>query len=144
MFWTKCDGQMARGRQATQRGDHYYIPLRLQRGDNEIKRMSLRTIKPTTRLVRPAKTDQPAHPRSLIRVFADRMCLLQSPDCSKRDKREPLSYWVDVQADMSLCWLRISYCRFCRTLAQIKGCSFIYLNAVIAVPDRIHQTNSKI
>ena len=24
-------------------------------------------------------SDQPAHPRSLIRVFADRMCLLQPP-----------------------------------------------------------------
>ena len=41
-------------------------------------------------------SDQPAHPRILIRVFADRMCLLQPPDCPKRDKRELLSCWVDV------------------------------------------------
>ena len=37
-----------------------------------IYHLSQRTTKPTTRLVLPAKT-QP----SLIRVFADRMCLLQ-------------------------------------------------------------------
>ena len=35
-------------------------------------------------------SDQPAHPRSLIRVFADRMCLGQPPGYPKRDKREPL------------------------------------------------------
>ena len=45
------------------------------------------------------------------------MCLLQSPGYPKRDKREPLPYWVDVQADPSLCWSHRSYCRFCRALA---------------------------
>ena len=35
-------------------------------------------------------SDQPAYPRSLIRVFADRMCLLQPPGYPKGDKREPL------------------------------------------------------
>ena len=38
-------------------------------------------------------SDQIAHPRSLIRVFADRMCLLQPPI---EDKREALPYSVDV------------------------------------------------
>ena len=37
-------------------------------------------------------SDQPAHPRSLIRVFADRTCLLQHPSNPKRDGREPLPY----------------------------------------------------
>ena len=64
-------------------------------------------------------TDQPAHPRSLIRVFADRMCFLQPPGYPKRDKREPLQYWVDVQADLSLCWSHGSYCRFCHALVHI-------------------------
>ena len=32
-------------------------------------------------------SDQPAHPRSLLRVFADRRCLLQTPRYPKRDKR---------------------------------------------------------
>ena len=64
-------------------------------------------------------SDQPAHPRSLIRVFADRMCLLQPPGYPKRDKRKPLSHWMDVQADLSLCWSHRSYYRFCLALAQM-------------------------
>ena len=32
---------------------------------------------------------QPVHPRSLIRVFADRMCILRPSGYPKRDKREP-------------------------------------------------------
>ena len=63
-------------------------------------------------------SDQPAHPRSLIRVFADCLCRLQPPGYPKRDIREPLPYWVDVQADLSLCWSQRSYCRFCRALAH--------------------------
>ena len=35
--------------------------------------MNQRMTKPTVSLLRPAKTDQPAHPRSLIRVIADRL-----------------------------------------------------------------------
>ena len=45
-------------------------------------------------------SDQPAHLRSLIRVFADCMCLLQP----KEGQQEPLPSWVDVQIDLSLCW----------------------------------------
>ena len=72
--------------------------------------MSQRTTKPKISLVR------------LIKVFADRMCLLQLPGHPKRDEREPLPYWVDVQADLSLCWLHRSYCRFCHALSQyVKG-----------------------
>ena len=63
-------------------------------------------------------SDQPAHPRSLIRVFADRICLLQPPDYSNRNKREHLLFWMDVHADPSLCWSHRSYCRFCHALAQ--------------------------
>ena len=57
-------------------------------------------------------SDQPTHPRRLIKVFVDRMCLLRLPGFSKEDEREPLPYWVAVQADLSLCWLHQSYCRF--------------------------------
>ena len=39
--------------------------------------------------------DQPANPRSLTRVFADRMCLLQPPGYPKRDKRETLHVKLD-------------------------------------------------
>ena len=55
-------------------------------------------------------SDQSAHPRRLIRVVADRLCLLQPPGYPKWDKREPMSYRVDVQAD--LCWSHRSSCRF--------------------------------
>ena len=41
-------------------------------------------------------SDQPAHTRSLIRVFADRMRLLHPPAYSRRDKQERLLYLVDV------------------------------------------------
>ena len=64
-------------------------------------------------------SNQPADPRSLIRVFADRMCLLQPPGDTKRDKREPWPYWVAIKAYLSFCWSHRSYCRFCRALAQI-------------------------
>ena len=33
-------------------------------------------------------SDQPMHPRSLIRVFADGMCPLQSPSYPKRDEKK--------------------------------------------------------
>ena len=79
--------------------------------------------KVTIRRATSEDSDQPAHPRSLIRIFADRMCLLQPPGFIKRDKWEYLPYWVDVQADLSLCWLHRSYCRsycrFCRALAHM-------------------------
>ena len=61
----------------------------------------------------------PADPRSLIRVFADPMCLLQPPGYPKRDEGQPLPYWVDVQANMTLCWSHRPYCRFCRVLAPL-------------------------
>ena len=47
-------------------------------------------------------SDQPAHPRSLTRVFTDRMYLLQPLGYPKTDKREPLPYWVNVQAYLCL------------------------------------------
>ena len=64
-------------------------------------------------------SDQTAHPRSLIRVFADRMCLVYPPGYPKRDEQKPLPYWVDVQANPSLCLLHRSYCRFCGALAHL-------------------------
>ena len=45
-------------------------------------------------------SDQTAHPRILIRIFADRMCLPKHVGYPTRDKRESLPYWVDVQADL--------------------------------------------
>ena len=74
--------------------------------------MRQHTTNPTIRSMRPAKS-QPAQPRSLIRVFADRLCIQQPPGYQERDKQEPLPYWVAV-----LCWSYMSYCMFCRALAR--------------------------
>ena len=64
-------------------------------------------------------SDQPAHSRSLIIVFADLMCFLLTPGYLKRNEREPLPYQVDVQVDLCVCWSHMSYCKFCCALAQI-------------------------
>ena len=65
-------------------------------------------------------SDQPTHLRSLIRVFADRMCLLQPPGYPMIDKQESLSDWMDKQADLNLCWSHRSYCRFCHALIHMS------------------------
>ena len=41
-------------------------------------------------------SDQPVHPYSLSRVFADCMCLLEPLGYLKWDKQESSSYWVGV------------------------------------------------
>ena len=64
--------------------------------------MSQRTTKPTKRRATSEDSDQPAHPRSLIRVFADCIRRLQPLGYPKRDTREALPYWVDVKIDLSL------------------------------------------
>ena len=43
-------------------------------------------------------SDQTAPPLSLIKVFSDRMCILQPPDYLKKNQRELLLYWAGVQA----------------------------------------------
>ena len=80
-----------------------------------------RTTKPTIRLVRPAKTQISLRIRAVQSVSADRMCLPQPPGYPKWDKREPLAFRVDVQADLSLCWSHRSHCRFCLALAQLEN-----------------------
>ena len=60
-------------------------------------------------------SDQPAHPRSLHCLHAPSKASVST----KRDKRDSLPHWVDVEVDLSLCWSHRSYCRFCRALAQM-------------------------
>ena len=81
--------------------------------------MHKRTTKTSIRLMRPAKT-QIRLLGCAVRVLPDRMCILQLLGYPKWDEQEPLPYWVDVQADLSLCCLLRSYCRFCRALAHIN------------------------
>ena len=84
--------------------------------------------KPTIRLVQPAKTEISQHIlRSLIRVFADRICLLQPLGNPKKDKGEFLPFWVDIQADLGICWSHRSHCRYCCVQASIIiDCDFIF------------------
>ena len=53
-------------------------------------------------------------------MFAGRVSLLLHSSYPKRNKREALPYWEDIDADMSLCLSRRSYCRVGRALAQIE------------------------
>ena len=81
--------------------------------------LSQHTTNPSNWLVRSAKTQIGLRIPAVWSVFADRMCLVQPPAYPKGNERELLSYWVDVQADLSLCWSLRSYCRFCHARAQI-------------------------
>ena len=62
-------------------------------------------------------SDQTAYPCSLISI---RWLHVHSTASSypKRDKRQHLPSWVDVQADLSLRWSHRSHCRFSRALAH--------------------------
>ena len=86
---------------------------------SEIRKMSQHKLTIRCGCATSEDSDQPTHPCSLIRVFTDCMCLLQPPGYPKRAKWGPLLDWVDVQADLSVCWLHRSYCRFSCALAQI-------------------------
>ena len=68
-------------------------------------------------------SDQPVRLRSLIRVFADRVHLLQPKGYSKRNEQKLLQYVVDVQADLSLCWSHRSYCWFWLTFFYVEICA---------------------
>ena len=75
--------------------------------------MSQRTTKHTLRLVRPAETQISLRIRA---VWSERLCWSYvPPGYPKRYKLNPLKYWLDVQADLSLCWSHGSYCRITKT-----------------------------
>ena len=77
------------------------------------------TWKPTIRLVRPANIPMNLRIRAVWSDYLLIACafyIVQPPGYPKRDKREPLPHWMNVQANLSLCWLHRSYCRIYRTL----------------------------
>ena len=74
--------------------------------NRHFKYMSQCMAKPTIRFMWPSKTQISLHICKVWSVFTDHMCLLQTPGYPKRDNGEPFPYWVDVQADLSLCWLQ--------------------------------------
>ena len=61
------------------------------------------TCFPTGLHARPAKTDQPAHPHGLIRVFAGHSVGSPGSKASSGTKRRLRSACADAQADLSLC-----------------------------------------
>ena len=89
-------------------------------------------------------SDQTALSRSLIRVFADHMCLLQPPGYPRKDKRESFPYGVAVHADLSLCWSNRYYCGYCRALAQIilirKQQTLLYLLSIFMISNGMCNT----
>ena len=79
--------------------------------------------------------DRPACASAESDQSPDCMCLLQPLGYPKKNKREPLPYWVDVQDDLSLCWSHKSYCRFCRGLAHMflwRNKENIYLGTLLS------------
>ena len=87
-------------------------PMRYLKIFGQICWLSQCTTKPTIRVVRPAKI------QISLRIFTDCKGLQQPPGYPRSYKREPLSYWMNVQADLSLRWSHRSYCRFCHAQAQ--------------------------
>ena len=82
--------------------------------------LNQRTIKPTIRLVRSAKTQISLRIRAVWSDSSLIACAFYSLRAIQRGIMRPLPYWMDVQADLSLCWSHRSYCRFFRALAHIK------------------------
>ena len=68
--------------------------------------------KPTKWHVPPAKTDQPGHPPSSIRVFAGRMKEAGYLSYPLSAQRRLWSDWADAQADLSLCWAHSHFVGF--------------------------------
>ena len=109
-----------------------FAAIQEKRNNNEYY-LSQSMIKPTIRLVRPAKTPISLRIHAVwSESFADRMCILQPPGYPKKDIPEPLPYWVDIQADLSLCWSHRSYCRFCHVLAH---CEIVHNTVNIGMPE---------
>ena len=73
------------------------------------------------RLVRPAKTLIACafyRPRAIQRLGCLGRETSTQTNYRKIDKREPLPYWMDVQADFRRCWSHRSDCRLCRAQAH--------------------------
>ena len=76
--------------------------------------------------VRPAKTDQPGHSPSLIRVFAVRMKKAWVLSYPLSAQQRLWSDWADAQADLNLRWAHshfvgfvMSWLKFCKTTIRL-------------------------
>ena len=59
---------------------------------------------------------------------------------SKRNEQDLSPYWVDVQADWSLCWSHRSCCRFCHAVAQM--CYFLCYGHLLDAQKYLYHTIS--
>ena len=73
----------------------------------------------TIRPVWPAKNQISVCSRTVWSESLLITCLQQPPGYPKKNKWEHFPKWVDVQADLNLCWSHRSYCRFYHALAHI-------------------------
>ena len=74
-------------------------------------------------------SDQPVHPPSLIRVFAVRSVGSWGLKLSSCRQRKLWSDWADTQADLSLRWAHMPFCRFCH--ARLRSFFFYQVNSVV-------------
>ena len=79
--------------------------------------------KPSKWDVSPAKTGQPGHPPSLIRVLAVRMkkaWVLSCPLCAQRRRSD----WADAQAELSLRWVHTHFVGFVMRRLNLRCLNF--------------------
>ena len=81
--------------------------------------MSQRTTKPTIRLCDQRRLRSASASAQSDQSLRWSHVPYTAAGLSKEDKREPLPHWVDVQADLNLCWSHRSDWRFCRALAHM-------------------------
>ena len=67
----------------------------------------------------------PRHLPSLTRVFAVHSLGSEGPKLSSCGQQRLWSDRADAQADLSLCWAHMPFCRFCHTLAQMSSAAVI-------------------
>ena len=95
--------------------------------------MSRLVTKPTKWHVRPAKTDQPGHPPSLISVFAIPMKKAWILSFPLSAQRRLWSDWVDAEADLSLRWAHSHLVGF--VMRRLKCILFIGLTSTFRMFD---------
>ena len=67
-------------------------------------------------------SDQSWHPPNLIGVFPVRSMGSYGSKLSSCGQRRLRSDWADAQADLSLRWAHMSFCRFCHEVAHFPLC----------------------
>ena len=93
--------------------NHETRPSRSTKRRRDEQKRYLRTCAPSE------DSDQPAHPRSLIRIFTGRILERQGYNVCSCEQRRLRSDCADAQADLSLRWLHVSEGTFSHFAAQI-------------------------